>query len=152
MNDELGFTIDTEQASTAGSVDLDGISYLATDLYTTMKRWHYLRVALIENKTATNNNSYLSVFFIAQDESFKVRENYFDPANKLKPLVRAIGLKVASRKSELLGKSCWCKLGVRTVGDRDYVTIQGFADSEPPENNIVGNGVRSDNQGGEIPF
>ena len=152
MSDDLGFTIDTT-ASGGGNgaiVDVDSISYLSTELWSTMPECHYLRICLVEKLDDKNGNRYLSLIFVSKDESFKVRENYFQPEISAKPLVKGLGLPVASKISDLLGKWVWCRLGVRTHGDRAYVTIKAYYTEEPTDNTVAGNNELSTNDG--VPF
>ena len=149
MSDELNFSIDTTTVAGANAiVDVDNISYLSTELWSTMPECHYLRVCVVDKLTAANGNKYLSVIFVSKDESFKVRENYFNPEVSAKPLVRGLGLKVATKKSDLLGKWVWCRLGVRNVGDRAYVTIKAYYTEEPTDNNATDNTNNNDG----VPF
>lgn len=153
---DLGFTVDVINVGGNGTlVDLDSISYLSIDLMETMPEWQYLQIVVMERRIDKNGNVFYSLFFVSKDNSYKIREFFFKPVDSLRPLVKALGMQSADSTKHFLQKWVWCKLSIRTSGEREYTCINGFSDKEPPVNEpMMGRGKKADkpNDGGDIPF
>ena len=149
--DELFTQID---ATPSSDPTLPDVNYLSVEEHYALKTWVKLQVASIIQPKTTKGTRYMAVFFKLESPDCKVRENFFNPKISAKQLVRCCGLTTAIKKSDLLGKYVWGKLGTRTGNDNEYVCIKEFAKDEPshnpPQQQV--NGTLSASQGDDLPL
>ena len=136
MNDELEFSIDVTQDD-PDDIEFDPtVSYLSAEALESMPKWQYLTIASFAEVEPKNieRKSYYKIIFVNQDTTYKVKQAYFHKAF-LKPLLTAFKIEVLARKSQVVGKQLWCKLGTRVHNDKTYVDVKEYS-ATPPETNV----------------
>lgn len=149
MPDDLTVGYDADHDDTDDIEDDQSVSYLSSELASTLNPWNRLCIGAVNSPKTKNGDDYTSLIFVDKDRSYKVRENFFQ-GHQFKKLAKALNLTSITKRSQLLKQWVWCKFGVRVVGDKEYVSIIDYRASEPVDNSPTT--TITNVQGAEVPF